>query len=883
MISTRFFREGGLFAAGILSLLLMSSVQAQEKKHEDFEKVVAGAKQYDGLFKLHHKDEHLYAEIRQDQFERPFLAPIAIARGGEFAGHTMNSDEQWVIMFKRVGEKVQLIRRNVRFRSGGGPIAKAVETTYMDSILMSLHIRTLNHARNTVVIDLSDIFLTNFGDLPFGHLDSNRTGWEKIKAFPHNLELQVTATFTGGRTGDEVIDGRGNTLVIHYGLMELPDHGYHPRVADDRVGHFLTVIKDFSTDSKDTSYVRYVNRVDGSTWKEGAKLVPPKKKIIFWIEKSVPDEYRAAVREGILEWNKAFEKIGFKDAIEVRQQENEDFDPEDIGYNTFRWVTNEAGYAMGPSRANPLTGEIIDADIIFDASMVRYYKGEQQLFKNEHGVLFEPPSLIQASRKGWGLPGRAFTKSSGWNDRDVSSPEDAIASAREKVQAIRSGFCQCGSHKHSELGLALMALAQANLKPGDKLPDELVVQAVKETVMHEVGHTLGLRHNFKASTMLKNEQLHDLDITRKNGLVGSVMDYNPVNLAPKGIKQGDFFTSTIGPYDYWAIEYAYKPISGNEQEELHKIGSRAAEPGLDYGTDEDLMMTHDPLVNQWDLGADPMKFAQDRMVLAEELMKGLADRVVEKGEGYQRARVAFSMLLRQYGDGAFLTANFVGGEYLYRDHRGDPNARDPLVPVKVAKQREALVFIQQNIHTDKPIHFSPVQLRKLGADRWLHWGNEGTWMRGVDFPLHERILAIQRIVLTELLDGRTLSRVQNLALTTDEKEQPVTVAEIFRSLTDSVFSDLPNADKAPTEKSSVIRRNLQRAYLRDLSTLVLRGTPPPDARSLARMHLRDISKRIDQALSDKKGQVDDTLRAHLEESKEQIAKVLNAQVQSNLP
>src|SRR5205085_10238754 len=143
-----------------------------------------------------------------------------------------------------------------------------------------------------------------------------------------------------------------------------------------------------------------------------------------------------------------------------------------------------------------------------------------------------------------------------------------------------------------------------------------------------------------------------LDITRKQGLVGSVMDYNPVNLAPKGAKQGDFFTSTIGPYDYWAIEYGYKPLTGGtdgEKADLAKIASRSAESGLDYGTDEDLF-TPDPNINQWDLGSDPLKFAQDRMLLAEELMKGLADRVVDKGEGYQRARVAFSKMLQQYGD-----------------------------------------------------------------------------------------------------------------------------------------------------------------------------------------------------------------------------------------
>src|SRR5277367_2888704 len=114
--------------------------------------------------------------------------------------------------------------------------------------------------------------------------------------------------------------------------------------------------------------------------------------------------------------------------------------------------------------------------------------------------------------------------------------------------------------------------------------------------MHEVCHTLGLRHNFKASTMLKNEQLHDLNITRKQGLVGSVMDYAPTNIAPKGVKQGDYFTTTIGPYDYWAIEYAYKPLTGGtegEYDKLTEIAKKIAQPGLDYTTDEDLFTSSD--------------------------------------------------------------------------------------------------------------------------------------------------------------------------------------------------------------------------------------------------------------------------------------------------
>jgi hypothetical protein len=869
--------------ASLAVALFPLAALAQQPPMEEFDKVVAGAKTYEGLFKLYQKDQHVFAEIQPFQLDRSFLCAISLARGGmEQAGWTLNGDEQWVIAFKRVGDKVHLIRKNVHYKQGTGPIARALETTFTDSVLMALRVRSVHPIRQSVLIDFNDIFFTNFADLNFGMMDGNRTTWNKVKAFPKNVEMQVAAVFTGRPVDDTVIDARGNTVIIHYGIVELPDGSYQPRVADDRIGYFLTAMKDFGSDNKDTSFVRYITRwrlerADGSPWKEGAKLVPPKKKIVFWIEKSVPDEYRAAVREGILEWNKAFEKIGFRDAIEVRQQENEDFDPEDVMYSTFRWITTDLGYAMGPSRANPFTGEIIDADIIFDASMVRYYKRDQQLYRNETGITAEPDSPIQAARRGWTIPLSAGRGAGSWNDKPGDDP---YATMRAQFKAYRSGLCQCASHKQSELGLALAAMAaRLDLKPGDKMPDEMVQQAVKETVMHEVGHTLGLRHNFKGSTMLKNDQLHNLDITRKQGLVGSVMDYNPVNLAPKGTKQGDFFTSTIGPYDYWAIEYGYKPLGGGtegEKGDLAKIASRSAESGLDYGTDEDLF-TPDPNINQWDLGSDPLKFAQDRMLLAEELMKGLADRVVEKGEGYQRARVAFSKMLQQYGNAAYLAAQFVAGEHVNRDHKGDANARDPFVPVPSARQREALKFLQERILTDKPFGFPPELLRKLAADRWLHWGNEHAFMGGVTFPLNDRILGIQRVCLVELLHDQTLDRLQDQAAKSDQGGC-LTIAEVMRALTDSTFADLPAAaDKPGTEKSSIIRRNLQRAYVAALSRQVLRGTVP-DARSLARMHLRDLNKRIDFALNDKKSPPEDTVRAHLEETKEQIAKVLGASI-----
>ncbi len=869
--------------------------EAPEKKFEDFDKLTHGAKQYDGLFKLYEKDDNLFAEIKSDQLNQPFLCPIAIARGLGMGGHTLNFDEQWVLIFKRVNDRIQVIRRNVHFTAKpGSPAAKAVETTYTDSILLAVRIRSIHSIRQTILINLNDVFMTDFADLGMGHPDTTRSSWDKVKAFPRNIELQVMATFPGNRDrgGDSVIDARGNTVVIHYGLCQMPDSGYQPRLADDRIGYFLTAVKDFSSDSQETTFVRYVNRwrlerAEPIDPKNPNKLSAPKKKIVFWIEKSVPEEYRAAVREGILEWNKAFEKIGFRDAIEVRQQENEDFDPEDITYNTFRWIASDRGFAMGPSRANPLTGEIIDADIIFDASMVRFWKQESKLFQNDR-----PASLIQATREGYGfeslpsLPGmrekEASAEPRSWNE----APKDPEAARkRARMMAARNGACQCGAQMRYELGLAAMTLAA---RTGDKVPEELIQQAIKETVMHEVGHTLGLRHNFKASTFLKNEQLHDTKITREKGLVGSVMDYNPVNLAPKGVKQGDYYTTTIGPYDYWAIEYGYKPLTGGtegEVEKLREIAKKSAQPGHDYLTDEDLFGTSDPLVHVWDLGADPMKYGMERIALADELLHGLADRVVEKGEGYQRARTAFDVLLGQYANGTYLVAAFVGGEEMHRDHRDDPNARDPFVPVRGDKQREALKFLQEHVLSDRSFQFAPALLRKLAADRWSHWGDESPI--SVDYPLNERVQRIQTSALNHLFSPSVLARVQNNALKAEKDEKPLELAEIFRATTDGIWGDLGVKEAKEGKKplaSSVQRRNLQRDHLRRLSSLALgSGRAPADARSLARMHLREIKNKIGPLLTEKEQKLDDTTRAHLEECGERIAKVLSASVQVSEP
>jgi hypothetical protein len=358
----------------------------EHRQLRDFNELIKGSKTYEGFITLHEKDQHLYAEIKPQQLEQPILAPMVIARGSANAGQPLNFGDEWVLAFRRVGDNLQLLRKNIHFTAPGGtPLDKAVKQNYTDSILLSLPILSISPRGGAVVVDFADIFLTDFADLSFGSMDRSRSRWFKIRTYPNNVEIQVEATFSGYGFGryfffggpSPVIDPRAITMVLHYSLCKAPDPGYHPRMADYRVGHFLNAVTDFANPNPDTNARRMINRWRLEKAHPGAKLSPPKKQIVWYIEDNVPEEYRPYVQEGILEWNKAFEKIGFKDAIAVRwQNERDDFEPEDINYCTLRWITTGMTFAMSGLRSNPITGEMIDGDVIFDASWIKTWKEE---------------------------------------------------------------------------------------------------------------------------------------------------------------------------------------------------------------------------------------------------------------------------------------------------------------------------------------------------------------------------------------------------------------------------------------------------------------------------------------------------------------------------
>ncbi len=839
-----------------------------------YSKVLEGAKATDGLLKLHQKGTKLYAELSSGNLNKDYIVLISIARGmGEtplIGGMSWSMGDDWLWQFRHVGDRIQIVRRNVRFKAAkGSPEEKAVKLAYTDSVLFSLPIATKSSS-GAYVVDLSPVLMSDLPQISqtlrgFA-FSRDKSTWASVKGFEDNMEIEVAATYSSSGTQefDTVADSRGVSINVHYSISRLPSTGYKPRAADDRVGYFVTALKDYSKKSRNDRFLRYVNRWDLQKADASAKLSPPKKPIIFWLEKTVPFQYRKPIREGILEWNKAYEKAGFANAIEVRQQpDNADWEPEDINYNTFRWITSSAGFAMGPSRVNPTTGQILDADIIFDADFLQFWRLEYETCT--------PDSLAA-------ITGRHAIHEGHDPMQELLPPG---------LRRLHTGGCDHCRGLASQFAFGAILL-EANDGVASKADlDRMILQGLKETVMHEVGHTLGLRHNFKASSYLTLEELADKEKTAKTGLAASVMDYLPVNYAAQGEPQGDYFSQTIGPYDYWVIEYGYKPFSSSsESAELKKIASRSSEPALNYATDSDVRgYDPDPLVNRFDLGKDPIAYARQRTELIDNLFDNLIDQMTEEGEGYQRVRRAFNILLSMKGSAMHFAARFIGGLYTHRDHRGDPDARPPFVVVEPKKQREALTLLEKEVFAPDAYDFPPNLYNHLAPSKWNHWGVDH--LKRADYPVHEIILNWQDQILSQLLSSTTLDRLLDSELKVPVGEDAFTAAELLERLTGSVFQETEklNAGKFTNRKPAILslRRSLQRKYLERLANLAMGNTAAPDdCQAVAYLELDALEARIRQVLSGK-AQLDTYTKAHLTESAERIRKVREARFQLTRP
>ncbi|HET8875718.1 MAG TPA: zinc-dependent metalloprotease [Casimicrobiaceae bacterium] len=486
------------------------------------------------------------------------------------------------------------------------------------------------------------------------------------------------------------------------------------------------------------------------------------------------------------------------------QPDNADFDTSDIRHASVRWQTvAKTSYgAIGPSVVDPRTGEILDADIAIDANNVRVVRNLR------HEYL--PPRKDAFAAFAEATSGNAHAQS----DAESCNYDDAAT-------------------EESAFGMSLLE-ARGELDPNSPDIDKFVDLFLKNVTMHEVGHTLGLRHNFRASTVYNEAELSDAAFTAAHGISGSVMEYNPWNLAVKGERQGEYTMSTLGPYDYWAIEYAYKPIDpANETAELAKIAARSSEPWLAYSTDEDVAyFAIDPAVNQLDLGSDPLAYAKKRLALVHELWQRTESMTLAPGDSYSILRRNFTRGLNEAGQGALYASKYIGGLTTLRDHAG--SGRQPLTPVDATKQRAALALLANEVLSAGSFDFSPSFLRKMTISTFdIDDAQElGRPAPPLDLSIDQQVLGLQRGVLDTLMSAPIAQRLLNNAAKVDDPKSALKLPELYATLHNAVWSELTTG-----KDITLFRRNLQREYATRVADALLRpsGSMPADARALLRV------------------------------------------------
>ena len=328
----------------------------------------------------------------------------------------------------------------------------------------------------------------------------------------------------------------------------------------------------------------------------------------------------------------------------------------------------------------------------------------------------------------------------------------------------------------------------------DKDPLE---QWIVSLTMHEVGHTLGLRHNFKSSWIYDADEIHDTSITGKSH-IGSVMDYDPINIAPEGKEQGNYFPHAPGLYDRWAIKFGYTPnLSDSEREE---ILSQSVLPELIYGTDGDAMGSPgsniDPRAKRYDLSGDPVKYTSERIDVINSKIKELPSIYLTEGETSTEFRSTFFSLTREKGRFMEGVSRLIGGVYSNRVVNGQEGIT-PFEAVAYDDQKNAMNLISTKLLSNNAFTFDPEILKYLQSEKRAAYSPS----RGNEDPqLHDLVLGMQGRVLAHILHPRVMQRL------VDSAQYGNTY------MPQEVLDDLFNAIFVQREEVNTFKMNLQSKY-----------------------------------------------------------------------
>jgi len=833
-------------------------VQEPPKKKGDlpaYEDIIKDFEVIEGLFSLYwDKEKNKFVlSIHPNQLDEVYLANLTRKSGDGMYYDSGSMLWEFPFVFHRLSNTIQLIHINTDFRADEtSAIHRSIQNNLSNSIFATAKIISSPHKETgAILIDANEMFVRDIS-----YVSQNRKGQYRfdkhnsyasdLQSYPNNTEIEITAHFISPKWTDSFTlpNSHSMTHVYHISLSSIPETNFSPRVADDRIGYFSTIYQDYTSTLRETPYIRYINRWNLEKKYPDKALSEPIEPIVFWLENTIPVEFRAAVREGILSWNSAFEKIGFKNAIVAKQMPDDaTWHPGDARYNTIRWIVQPgAGYAVGPSRANPYTGELYDADIRISADFTRAFYREFDEFISP--VTDDNPATL-------------------WEEENHNYHQ-----------------CEYADNLQNQMILSWHSLiSQGYIEDSPSSLRDYVHDGLVDLVLHEVGHTLGLRHNFKASSIFTIEELSDPDFTNEMGISGSVMDYHPVSLLDNG---NTMFQTKPGPYDEWAIAYGYTICPHSDEKDcLESIAKQSNNPLLTYGTDEDAFGLSskgiDPLCNTWDMGGDPILYYSRQLDLVQKLWNNILDNFEKKGNRFQKIRSVFSQGIWEYYSASRTAAKFIGGIHFSRNHIGDPNQKDPLIVVSADKQREALAFINNRIFNKDAFQFDTNVLNKLSPERYDDFTYYVWRLDRIDYPIHTVIKRIQGVALYSIFHPRRILRLQDNELRYTNEDQ-FTMAELFNTVNSYLWEELNVADNINS-----YRRELQKSHINLLRMIMLdiynyTGFPN-DAKTLARANLKNTLKNIYHALSS--SSLDQYTRVHLESCSEDIESILEARINFN--
>lgn len=793
------------------------------EKKKSVEEVTKDHQRISGLFDLFFDREKggamLY--IRNDQIGPEFIYFTHTLDGVVQAGHNRGGYGDSVIFhITKAFEKVEFIAENTAFYfDPQNALSRARKANISHAVMASEPI--VAQDANGYLIPAGNLFLKESlvmvkrpgGDSAkavLGRLSDTKTKYITLRGYPDNSVIGVEYVYENGSPtwsqdnktrADEITDARYVSIRVQHNLIKVPDNDFKPRRDDPRIGYFSTQVTDMTSVAA-TPWRDMIHRWHLVKQKPGTSLSEPVQPITFWIENTTPVELRDVIREAALRWNLAFETAGFKDALVVKQQpDNANWDAGDINYNVLRWTSSPnppfGGY--GPSFVHPRTGQILGADIMLEFSFLTNRLRSQRIFM----------------------------------ELGLASPQEEEAGAFHDPRRFcqEAGFAQQG---------LLFGQATLRLSPESRLPDmaALTREALMKLVLHEVGHTLGLNHNFRASHLYDAKVIHQKEVTAKTGLTGSVMDYMPANIAPLGAAQGEYYITKPGPYDHWAVEYGYSegledPVE--EETRLLKIAARSHEPALAFGNDADDMRRAgkgiDPRVMIYDMSSDPVTYGTQRCELVQARLADLLRKQPGKGESWQSLLNAYIVLSREQADALVAISRYIGGVEVERAFVGQGATKKPYTPVEAGRQFAALDALAK-------FAFAPGALLPP-AELVAHLQQQ---RRGFEFfkedeapKLHDRIGQVQRSLLDHLMHLETQRRLLDSALYGGQ----VPLGQMMRRLTLAVFAG------DPADGPDSLRQNLQSEYADRLLRIVNTNSWPPAAQASAFAEIEFIRNQLE--------------------------------------